>query len=136
MSVSYLYQIAEKMMDVFREDEEIRNKILSSPEPYRAIVWETGIVADPQNFDGTEEYDQVVEHLEEMWPKVYEDVFGSAINGLKEEMREYMVRGNTWVDLCERFVNDSRVRELLPEVHTGMSTILNIVSDIETTIEL
>lgn len=55
---------------------------------------------------------------------------------LKEEMRDYMIRGNTWVDLCERFVNDDRTKELLPELCAGMVAILDTVSVIERTIEL
>jgi hypothetical protein len=58
---------AERIVHVYLTDPEIKQRVDDSPEPYRALIWETGIVPNPQEIDGSEEYDLLVDELEKIW---------------------------------------------------------------------
>ncbi|RWZ87278.1 MAG: hypothetical protein EO766_12195 [Hydrotalea sp. AMD] len=52
----------------------------------------------------------------------------------KKEMLQYLERGNTWVDLCERFVQLPETKELLPKVFEAMQKVLSNIDYIESVI--
>ena len=61
-------QIAKQIIDVYNSDEKIKELVDNSPEPYRALVWETGIVQDPASIDnGSKIYDNIVNALQKIW---------------------------------------------------------------------
>ena len=59
--------IAEQIVNVYLTDLEIQQKVDNSPEPYRALIWETGIIPNPHEIDGSDEYNLIVDELEKIW---------------------------------------------------------------------
>jgi hypothetical protein len=62
-------RIALKIADVYHNNKSIQNKVNKSPEFYRALVWETGIILNPEQFDCglNPEYDKLINELEELF---------------------------------------------------------------------
>jgi hypothetical protein len=61
-----LYEkLAKKIIDVYNTNKTIQKKVNASPEFYRALVWETGIIKNPQQFDSgvNPEYDKLIKEL-------------------------------------------------------------------------
>jgi len=54
---------------------------------------------------------------------------------IKKEMCDYLERGNSWVDLCEKYCNNE-VKALLPDVYKKMNSVLKAIDYIEKTIGL
>jgi hypothetical protein len=56
--------LAVRILNVYYTDSYIKGLVDASPEMYRALIYETEIIADPIELDGTEEYDLLVNELE------------------------------------------------------------------------
>ena len=44
-----------------------RNSVDSSPEPYRALIWESRMFPDMDRFDGSRAYHKLVDRIIELW---------------------------------------------------------------------
>lgn len=62
-------QLAVKIADVYHNDMNIKRKVNASPEFYRALVWETGIISNPEQFDCgiNPAYDKLITELEQLF---------------------------------------------------------------------
>ena len=58
-------ELAAKMLHVYYNDTDIRESVDNSPEFYRALVYETGVISDPSEVDGTTTWDELIDALEE-----------------------------------------------------------------------
>lgn len=52
-------QIAEQL-----KDEQIARKVHASPEPFRAMVYETSIIKNASEIDGTDDWHKIIDELE------------------------------------------------------------------------
>jgi len=64
---------AKLMLVAYQQDEAVRELVDNSPEFYRALVYETGVVEDPAALDGTEEYEMIINSLEHLSQKYGKD---------------------------------------------------------------
>lgn len=66
--MSPITETAIKIFNVYLTNEEVRNKVNTSPEFYRALVHETGIISNPNEFEDEqdEDYDALVFELERL----------------------------------------------------------------------
>ena len=62
-------RLALKIVDVYNNNKSIHNKVNRSPEFYRALVWETGIILNPEQFDCgiNPAYDKLITELEQLF---------------------------------------------------------------------
>lgn len=62
-------KLAIRIKDVYDSNASIRKKVHKSPEFYRALVWETGIILNPEQFDSgfNPAYDQLINELEKLF---------------------------------------------------------------------
>jgi len=57
--------LARIIIDRYHTDPYYRRTVNESPEFYRALIWESKLF-DNEAFDGTDEYHQLVDALEEI----------------------------------------------------------------------
>jgi hypothetical protein len=55
---------AKKMIQVYETNPEVKAEVDASPEFYRAMVYETGVIANPEKIDGSTHYHKLVDELE------------------------------------------------------------------------
>ena len=64
MMIEELKKLAKDVFKIYLTNDEVAYRVNSSPEFYRALVWETKLVANVEDFDGTTEYWMLIEELE------------------------------------------------------------------------
>jgi hypothetical protein len=57
-------RVARKMIQVYKTVPEVKAEVNASPEFYRAMVYVTGVITNPEKIDGTTQYDKIVDELE------------------------------------------------------------------------
>lgn len=60
-------RIAKAMIQVYETDPKVKAKVDNSPEFFRAMVYETGVVKNPRQLDGTTHYLRIVDELESIF---------------------------------------------------------------------
>jgi|694.fasta_scaffold00178_19 hypothetical protein len=56
--------LARKMVQIYKTVPEVKAAVDDSPEFYRAMVYVTGVITNPEEIDGTPQYDKIVDELE------------------------------------------------------------------------
>jgi len=59
-------QIAEQIVEQFDTNPAFVKAVDESPEPYRAMIYESGVVENAEEIDGTDEYSAIVDALEDI----------------------------------------------------------------------
>lgn len=58
---------ARKMIQVYKTNPEVKAEVDASPEFYRAMVYVTGVITNPEKIDGTTHYHKIVDELESIF---------------------------------------------------------------------
>ena len=58
--------LARIIINRYHDDEEYRLRVNISPEFYRALVWESDLFENVIEFDGTDEYVELVDAIEDI----------------------------------------------------------------------
>jgi hypothetical protein len=65
MAAITMKELAVKMLTVYYNDATIKESVDNSSEFYRALVYETKVIDNPAQVDGTATWDEVIDALEE-----------------------------------------------------------------------
>ncbi len=57
-------EIAAQIVAKLETDQALINKVKNSPEPYRTMIYNSGFVPNAAEIDGTDEYNAIVDELE------------------------------------------------------------------------
>lgn len=58
--------IAHKIFDVYDTNSDVQTRVDASPEFYRALVHETGVIKDPKHLDSVDEEEAYMELVREL----------------------------------------------------------------------
>jgi hypothetical protein len=58
---------ARKMIQVYKTNPSVKAEVDASPEFFRAMVYATGVIANPERLDGTTHYHKLVDELESIF---------------------------------------------------------------------
>ena len=58
---------ARDLIALYAGNGSFRNSVDSSPEPYRALIWESRMFPDMDRFDGSRAYHKLVDRIMELW---------------------------------------------------------------------
>jgi hypothetical protein len=55
--------VAKQIYDLYQTNPKFQTAVDNSDEPYRACIYESGLIANPQNIEGTPLYEAIVEAI-------------------------------------------------------------------------
>ena len=58
--------IAELIVSQLNTDDDFSHTVYESPEPFRAMIYESGFVPNAAEIDGSDEYHAIVDELEKL----------------------------------------------------------------------
>lgn len=57
---------ARRIVDALKADKELALKVINSPDPIRASIFESGVIPDPESIDGNEYYHAIIAELKKL----------------------------------------------------------------------
>lgn len=63
----HVKQLAQLIVNEYSNNKELASSVDSNPEPIRAMIYESGLVSNPEQLDGTPLYAQLADAIEELY---------------------------------------------------------------------
>ena len=60
-------KLAVQILNKYYTDKALEKLVNLSPEPYRTMIYESGLVPNAEKIDGTPAYGAIVDELERIW---------------------------------------------------------------------
>jgi hypothetical protein len=63
----HIKQLAQQIVNEYTSNKELAATVDSNPEPIRCMIYESGLISNPEQLDGTPLYHQLVDAIEEIY---------------------------------------------------------------------